>query len=297
MDTRIVAISPQMAKEWLSHGRPNRNICENHVSYLAREFSEGRGIPTNQAIALDRNLRIIDGQHRLTAIIDSNKTVELLVASNCDPSVIPAIDTGKPRSLFDIIGGNKHTVESCAWLVKNAMGSSRKIPSVYVEPVIRILGSTFESIEAAARSNSKGRNVSTIRGVFGLRLHATPDSLKEELLRQWTAFVNVDTPSMDTTTGSFLRRCLDVRATSGGNLQNVRACIAWIAWNPYARNLQKIVLRNYPDVLQEIKLATLQICPEIEGYTEAKISKVTRNNLITQKSKEYVSPFRSNVIY
>jgi hypothetical protein len=50
---------------------------------------------------------LLDGQHRLAAIIKANVEIDMLVVDDLDTSIINVIDTGKPRSVFDVLSMNK----------------------------------------------------------------------------------------------------------------------------------------------------------------------------------------------
>lgn len=89
-DTRIqtgkqkVLITPEMAKRWLEGSKsrfPNSAIDYERyaVETHARAMAAGRWIVTDHGILLDRNERVIDGRHRLLAIIAHGEAIEMNV--------------------------------------------------------------------------------------------------------------------------------------------------------------------------------------------------------------------------
>jgi hypothetical protein len=95
-------ISPARAQEYLSKNRANnRGVSTTHVNKLAKEMTDGNWRPTHQGIAFDRNGKLIDGQHRLQAIIKSKKAVFIAVAYNVDPEIFDVIDWSKTRNATD----------------------------------------------------------------------------------------------------------------------------------------------------------------------------------------------------
>ncbi|HEV8658917.1 MAG TPA: hypothetical protein VGS96_09815 [Thermoanaerobaculia bacterium] len=103
MYTKLEEIDPDTAKFYLGANVINREIKSKHVEFLANEMLEGRWVESHQGIAFDRESRLLDGQHRLHAIIYSGKTVKINVTYNADPQSFFVIDTGNSsRSLTDV---------------------------------------------------------------------------------------------------------------------------------------------------------------------------------------------------
>jgi len=97
-------VTPDVAIRWLENANPNnRAVSDAHVARLARDMSEGRWILTHEGIAFDPQGRLLDGQHRLWAVIESNQPVEMHVFFNLTPEALMVINTGKPRSLADVL--------------------------------------------------------------------------------------------------------------------------------------------------------------------------------------------------
>src|SRR5262249_29433317 len=64
---------------------------------------------THQGICFDANGFLIDGQHRLHAIVMAGKSVQMIVAHNRGAAFHDPIDRGRARSLSTILG-MRHTV-------------------------------------------------------------------------------------------------------------------------------------------------------------------------------------------
>lgn len=102
---RVPELTPDFAAELLAQLHPNqRRLRKGHVSQLARAMREGRWRWTADPIKLDRELRVVDGQHRLAAVVESGVTLrDVLIATLDDPDAFRAIDQGVGRSLGDIM--------------------------------------------------------------------------------------------------------------------------------------------------------------------------------------------------
>lgn len=99
----VVNITPELAETWLARNLGNRNLRETKVATLARDISRGEWRQTGEAIKFDWNGRLIDGQHRLHAIIAAGVAARMLVIRGLDPEAQKFIDTGAKRSAADAI--------------------------------------------------------------------------------------------------------------------------------------------------------------------------------------------------
>lgn len=101
----LAELTPDFAKGLLDTLHPDqRKIRQYHVDFLAAAMREGRWRWTSETIKLDRNMRVIDGQHRLSAVVQSGVTLKnVLVAVVTDDDAIKSIDQGIRRSLNDML--------------------------------------------------------------------------------------------------------------------------------------------------------------------------------------------------
>lgn len=109
-----VLITPAMAKEILdSSNTDNRRFRMWWAIALASSIKRGDWLLTHQGIAFDENGRLLDGQHRLKAVILSGIPVLMFVFKGLDPKGFMAIDVGVKRSVSDTTGLEKSTAEVC----------------------------------------------------------------------------------------------------------------------------------------------------------------------------------------
>lgn len=116
MTTQLEQITPAIASEILAKNEKNRRVDDNTVALYAAEMSKGNWKTTSQSISIDWNGNLINGQHRLKAIIKSGVTVTMSVTRNEDPDNFKTMDTLKVRStgtMFDIAGIANATNIAC----------------------------------------------------------------------------------------------------------------------------------------------------------------------------------------
>lgn len=100
--TVLVVVTPELAAEWLSRNTHNRPIRQPHVQELAWDMRVGRWRGrSHQGIGFDNHGRLIDGQHRLLAVIEAGVAVEMLVTTCVPADTVGVIDIQAKRSLSD----------------------------------------------------------------------------------------------------------------------------------------------------------------------------------------------------
>lgn len=101
--TEIVKMTPERAGRILEGNRKNRKVKPNHAKNLSRQMKDGLWRFDGSAIRVDSDGNLIDGQHRLYAVVDSGETVDMLLITGLDPEVMSTIDTGVSRSFADVL--------------------------------------------------------------------------------------------------------------------------------------------------------------------------------------------------
>ncbi len=110
MEIRVETITPKIAQEWLdrSHDVTQRSLSKRRVNRFVHAMLEGQWQLTHQALALDDKERVIDGQHRLAAVIQAGQTkpditLDMWVAHGADPASFDVVDTGAARTTADAL--------------------------------------------------------------------------------------------------------------------------------------------------------------------------------------------------
>lgn len=120
--SRFQVVTPKLAKEWLRTAEPERHrpIKPHIVATYADAMRRGEWPSTGEAVQFDTGDRLLNGRHRLTAIIQSDTPVELLVVRGLEAEkAMMAIDGGTSRTAGDRlqISGEKYAKDLAAAIV------------------------------------------------------------------------------------------------------------------------------------------------------------------------------------
>lgn len=97
----LVHVTPQLAKEWLCKNNTNRALRDSVVERYARMMKSHEWTVTHQGVAFDVEGNLVDGQHRLAAVLKSGQTIPFLVCRDLSLAAYAYIDGGVSRSIAD----------------------------------------------------------------------------------------------------------------------------------------------------------------------------------------------------
>ena len=103
----LIKITPTLAETMLLLNAGNRNISNDQVLRYADEMRRDGWLLTHQAIAFDKGNYLLDGQHRLRALIKAERALPFIVARGFARDTFKVCDVGMKRSpnqLFALAG-------------------------------------------------------------------------------------------------------------------------------------------------------------------------------------------------
>lgn len=112
VEVSVQTITPEDAKVLLQTNVNNRNLSRRRVEMYANDIRRGMWKLTGDSIKLAKNpktgeVRLIDGQHRLHAIVAAGVPVQTVVATGLQEDAFSVIDRGKTRSYNDVLNMSK----------------------------------------------------------------------------------------------------------------------------------------------------------------------------------------------
>lgn len=133
MSTNTETVSPETAASWLAFNTKNRPLNKRHVAALADAMTSGHWRENGGTIRFAKDGTLLDGQHRLAAVVASGVTIRTLVVRGLDPEVFDTIDTiMEDRTGADLLAlrgyKNTHALRSAAyWLRRHERGTASRV--------------------------------------------------------------------------------------------------------------------------------------------------------------------------
>lgn len=104
MKTEIVLVTPSLAAKWLSATTSkNRPMKPEALRQYIQSMRSGKWRENGESIVIDDNGNILDGQHRLQAVVSSGMSFRFAVIRGVDPDSFDTIDSGVRRTGKDVL--------------------------------------------------------------------------------------------------------------------------------------------------------------------------------------------------
>lgn len=107
LDTEMVDMTPAMAQGILDRNdlndQRNRSLRPDYVRQLAAAMKRGEWVVNGEPVQIARDETLLNGQHRLTAVVQSGATVPMLVVRGLPLSSRKTMDVGTRRTLSDVL--------------------------------------------------------------------------------------------------------------------------------------------------------------------------------------------------
>lgn len=96
-----MVVTPELAARWLERNRNNRSLRRNKVAQYADDMKNGRWRDNGDTIRFSINGDLIDGQHRLHALIAADVSLVLWIVEGVADEARMTIDSGVVRRIGD----------------------------------------------------------------------------------------------------------------------------------------------------------------------------------------------------
>lgn len=188
----VVDVTPQLAAEWLIGQGTNRSLRRGGVDSYAHVMRNGGWKLSPQGIIFDMSGRLRDGQHRLSAVVQTGCTVQMYVFRNVPEEIIPILDLGKNRTAADSIlmeSGDKFAAKKAA--IANAMVGIERGGGARMSPLLckKIIANIGEEHVDTVCEYSRAKFPAVAQATFAYVRPISPDmvdELADKLIRRET---------------------------------------------------------------------------------------------------------------
>jgi hypothetical protein len=215
MESTIKRITPEVAKAMLERNTENRSVRKAWVTYLARQMSGGHWKPTADGIAIRKDGVIMNGQHRLLAIVQSGVAVDLLVVTGFDKESFLVMDRGAGRTIADVTGFSNELVAD-ANLILHTLNGHQRFTEEAVVDVVAWWSNAHNFCRRPGMAISKGCYSAPVRIGHGLRWATSERAAdKEFVATQYRALLMGDTTVMTRATAGLWKRLVQTKPGLG----------------------------------------------------------------------------------
>ncbi len=255
-------ITPEIAAELLKVPVSNRRFLRSRADYYIKQIQDGTWRLSHHGICIGRSGGVVDGQHRLRAMVETKTSFWLLVARW--PSVSCALelgaDQGAKRTNADLLEISKDHAALAAAIGRFAVDHSGRVPSP--DDVGRVYFSHFkQEIDLLYQvCNTKRRGSSSaavgVGAVVNMKKH--PEHIAE-IAEQYRKLVLMEEGRWPSVV-SLARSCAD----EGGANRYPLIAKSYLAFDPDRRHVEKIIVRDQGRLLAEIR----EFLSDVLGLTQ-----------------------------
>lgn len=232
--SEIEVITPAKAERYIKSNTVNRTINQKRVSAYAYDMKMGAWQTNGEGIRFDENGKLIDGQHRLSAIILANVPVKMMVTKGISKN-ITIYDRGRNRAEHDSLQmagyskkvANKDTVAMTKlhYYIQAHLGN---VSHLEIEKFLKEHEHSIEIVrDVFSKSGSVSVNVKN--AIFMLAgLYAYESGVSESTLKEFAGVVSTGFYESKQDAAIVLRNdILSKRLILGGNGEaRIKGCYA-----------------------------------------------------------------------
>jgi len=199
METKLVRITPAVARELLKQNTSNRHLRPSKIAAIKQAYERGEYQTTHQGIAFSTERVQLDGQHRLHAIaaMPDSFAIDMLVTTGLPPSTWDVIDTlSTPRSASDVLRKSQGlTAVGRFIIIKLVAKTGVSVTPIMLKPYISAIEMCYDMLIDYCPTVSKTWSSASIRTAAILRMMDSRGD-RDYIMLTYHALIHADFDSM-----------------------------------------------------------------------------------------------------
>lgn len=180
----VESVTPELAQAWLETKLDNRPVNDPRVDAYAASMRRGAWRLVLQGLSLDREGRLLDGEHRLWAVVRSGCTVPFLVLRGATLEDRAALDQGRARSIADqlrVVYGIAHAPRVTAWVRALHTALARRVVVLTPDAVRAYIDAHGAAVAFMQEHGPKRRplNLAPVGAAFLYAYPSAPERVRE----------------------------------------------------------------------------------------------------------------------
>lgn len=254
---QVVEVTPEMAQHLIDNANfGNRKLRPSLVSKYAKLMRNGDWKLSPETIAISKTGRLLNGQHRMHAVVQSGGTHRFLFATGFDDDVFGVLDRGAKRSISDAIGVDKKLAQAATVLVTLSQGNVRgEVTDSEVSRAAAIIRDTHDDLMNTCGTMGKVFSSAPFRLAAAARVMGGDSP--EYVFGLYRNLNLMQTEVMPPIGHAAVRAVVQNRLISGGGgVQRVNASVAWDLFDAQSAAKSKIQINLVEARLKDIVEAT-----------------------------------------
>lgn len=249
----IVEVTPEIARRLIeTSNRDNRKIKPNVVKKYAKIMKNGDWKFSPETISISKSGRLLNGQHRMMAVLESGVTCRFLFATGFDDEVFSVLDRGAVRTRADALKMDKKLAECAALLCRlSSAGRANLVTDAEVSRAAVCIEDVHDSLMEACNTSARVFSTAPFRLAAVVRVMTDKD--KMYVIDLYRNLVLSHTEVLPPIGHAAVRAVFTGRLFSaGGHVQPTNCCVAWDVFNPKSAYKSKIAISYKDYVAAEI---------------------------------------------
>jgi|GEM_PF-1397680 len=249
MKTQTLHITPAQAKIYLSKPHPQqRPLMRSKVVHFARMIKTGQFHYTHQGIAIDTDGNLIDGQHRLHAIVETATPATMQVSTGVSKHAWHAIDIGAKRRISDISG----IVGRESEVYRLALHLTCNISNPTAEEIIELSNSQFgQAVKILLQHCGTVRKILSSAPMKTMAAAWFCETGDMYSIHQYRALVNVKFDDMSNQSKVFYQQVSTGRIHSSDRIDLL--CRSYLLFDNSRKDEKKLMIHNVSDFTPKIR--------------------------------------------
>lgn len=246
-----VLVTPQMAEEMLKHNIGNRPQSQTEIEYMASVMDAGKWVFNGDIIRFSQALKLVDGQHKLEAVILSGKPQRFHIQCGLSDEAFATIDTGRKRTAGDTLavhGVANPNVAAAAikayiyFVTKQSVGgriSGRRVSNQTVEEWIanNQIKAVSAAVQKAVNEYSKdNKNITQTNWAFLHYIFSKKNKAEAEFFLEKLATGEDISRNKYGPIWLLREKLQQLRTMEAARMAEMRMKYIMTAWNHYRRN-------------------------------------------------------------
>jgi hypothetical protein len=252
----VVDVTPELAKKLLEESNlNNRKVRPLAVKRYSRSMSMGDWKFSPEAISISKTGRLLNGQHRMLAVVDSGVTTRFLFATGFDDDVFEVIDRGVARTRVDALRLNRKLVQDATLLCNLNLKTQSLATDSEVARVANTIAHCHGDLMGFCGTNVKLFSSAPFRLAAVARVMGGED--REYVFDLYRNLVLANTHKLPLVGQTAVKMFMTNKLRSGGGgLQRATVCFAWVMFSQKNKDRARLKFAYDADLAKEIVEAT-----------------------------------------